>query len=122
MVRPATANSVADDVGQLVAPLERHAHHLGDGLAGDVVLGGAEAAAHDDGIGAVERLAERRDDAVVVVADLRLAQVLDAAEGELLADPRRVRVDDLPEQQLGADGDHLTAHRAGCPSPAAGTW
>ena len=29
---------------------------------------------------------------------------------QLLADPRRVGVDDLAEQQLGADGDDLTAH------------
>ena len=36
--------------------------------------------------------------------------------GELLADPRRVGVDDLAEQQLGADGDDVAAHR---PSPGA---
>ena len=31
--------------------------------------------------------------------------------GELLADPRAVRVDDLAEQQLGADRQHVTPHR-----------
>ena len=64
------------------------------------------------------------DDALVVVAHLGLAQVLDAVQGQLLADPRGVRVDDLAEQQLGADGDDLAAHRptisaAGCPAVVA---
>ena len=35
---------------------------------------------------------------------------VDAGEGELLADPRGVGVDDLAEQQLGADGHDLAAH------------
>ena len=38
--------------------------------------------------------------------------------GELLADPRRVGVDDLAEQQLGADGEDVTAH--GRPRAAGG--
>ena len=35
----------------------------------------------------------------------------DADGGELLTDPRRVRVDYLPEEQLGSDGNHFAAHR-----------
>ena len=58
----------------------------------------------------VERAAQRRDDAGEVVAHLDLEMRVDAGQRELLADPRRVGVDDLPEQQLGADGDDLAAH------------
>src|SRR3546814_12167764 len=59
---------------------------LGDGVAGDVVLGGSEPAAHDHRVGTAERVAQHLDDAPPVVADLRLAQVLDARQGELLTD------------------------------------
>ena len=64
-----------------VVPHELHPHHLGDGLPGDVVLRGAEAAAHDHRLGAVEGLAQDGDDAALVVADLRLPQVLDPPTG-----------------------------------------
>ena len=60
---------------------------------------------HDDhGVG-VGRAARRSDglDAADVVADLDLQQRVDAVGGQLLADPRRVGVDDLAEQQLGPD-------------------
>jgi hypothetical protein len=49
----------------------------------------------------------------VVVADLGLEQAVDAAGGQLLADPRGVRVDDLAEQQLGTDGQDVAAHTHG---------
>ena len=71
---------------------------------------GPEPAAHEHRVGPAERLAERGDDAVVVVTDLRLVVDVDAGEGELLPEPRPVGVDDLPEQQLGPDGDHLADH------------
>ena len=67
-------------------------------------------------VGPAERLAHGADDPVVVVADLRLEDVLDAAQRQLLADPGRVGVDDLPEQQLGADRHDLgpvAGHLAG---------
>jgi len=35
---------------------------------------------------------------------------VDARQRELLADPRRIRVDDLAQQQLGPDGNDLAAH------------
>ena len=40
--------------------------------------------------------------------------------GQLVADPGRVGVDDLAEQQLGADGDDLTLHAASAPIRAVG--
>ena len=56
-----------------------HAHHLGDRLPGDVVLGRAEAAADDDGVAARRARSRRRsDDAADVVADAGLVVAVDA--------------------------------------------
>src|SRR5204863_5644580 len=88
------------------------AHDAGDHVAGDVVLGGAQPAAADHGVAALQRLADAGLDAREVVADLDLEVGVDAGQRQLLADPGRVAVDDDAEQQLGADGDNLTAHCA----------
>ena len=53
----ARREQLADHVGDRVVAHELDAHHLGDGLAGDVVLRGAEPAAHDHRVGSLERLA-----------------------------------------------------------------
>ena len=55
---------------------------------------------------------QRGLDAPDVVADLDLQQRPDAVQGEAIADPRRVGVVDLAEQELGADGEDVTAHGA----------
>ena len=57
MSRPREPKSVRDVLDELLAPLELDAHHLGDRLAGHVVLGGPEPAAHDDRVGLLEQLA-----------------------------------------------------------------
>ena len=93
-----------------VVELESDAHHLGNRLSRDVVLRRAEPTAHDHGIAATERDLECRDDAGVVVTDLGLEMRIDAGQRQLLADPRRVGVDDLPEQELCTDGNHLATH------------
>ena len=87
-----------------------HAHDVGDDVARDVVLRRAEPAADDHRVAALDRLRDDRFDAVPVVADLRLEVGVDAHERELLTDPRRVGVDDLPEQQLGTDRDDFAPH------------
>ena len=80
-------------------------------LAGDVVLGRAEAAAHDHRVAAGQGAGAARP-----TMRSRLSPTFVwkwesmPAERELLADPGRVGVDDLPEQQLGADGHDFTAH------------
>ena len=51
-----------------------------------------------------------RFDALGVVTDLALEEAVDPGDGQLLADPGGVGVDDLPEEQLGPDGDDLAAH------------
>ena len=72
---------------------------------------GPEPAADDDAVAAGQRGPERQHHALVVVAD-RLVEVGgDAGGGQVLAHPLRVGVGDLPEEQLGADGDDLDAHR-----------
>ena len=100
MITAATASSLTSS----------HAHHLGDRLAGQVVVRRAEASAHDHRIGRVQGAAQDSHDPTKVVADLHLQQRVDSIGSEVLADPRAVGVDDLPEQQLGADGDDVTAH------------
>ena len=77
-------------------------HHLGDGLPGDVVLGGPEAAAHDDAVAAGQRGAQGEHDAVVVVPDGLVEVGGHAVGGQVLAQPGGVGVGDLAQQQLGA--------------------
>ena len=108
---PAAAEHRPDPLDERLVPHELDAHHRGDGVAGDVVLGRPQSAADDDGVAAVEREAQHLDHAIEVVPDLRLVVAVDPHEGELLADPRRVRVDDLPQQELRAHRDHFTLHR-----------
>ena len=51
-----------------------------------------------------------RDHPAEVVADLAVLHRVDADGRELLTDPRGVRVDDLAEQQLGADRQDVSSH------------
>ena len=51
---------------------ELDAHHRSDRSPGDVVLGGPQPAAADDGIGTLERVVENGNHPVVVVTDLGL--------------------------------------------------
>ncbi len=95
---PPTREHLRDALRDVVVALELDAHHLGDALARDVVVRRPEPAAHDHRVTAIEREAQHGDDARPVVTDLRLEVRVDARERELLADPRRVGVDDLTEQ------------------------
>jgi len=95
---------------------QRDTHDVGQHFAGDVVLGGAEPAAADHRVGPFQRLDDRLAHAAEVVADLDLEMRVDAAQGELLADPCRIGVDDLAEQQLGADGNDVATHEAPPPT------
>ena len=106
----ATAEHVADVLDDGGVAHEPDVHHLGDGLASDVVLRWSDATAHDDRVAARQSGADGEHHARQVVAHLGLEVGVDPGQRELLADPRRVGVDHLPEQQLGADGDHLTPH------------
>ena len=91
-----------------------HVHLLvqaeGDRLAGEVVLGGAEAAGDEDEVGALVGAAYRLRQALEVVADGGNVVHVDAhgrqADGEVL----RIGVEDLAEQYLRANGDDLRLH------------
>jgi hypothetical protein len=107
---PARGEQGADPLGDLGPAHQRHAHDLGDCFARDVVLGRSESAAQDHRIAALECLADAGDDAPEVVADFGLEMRIDAGQGQLAADPGGVGIDDLAEQQLGADGDDFAAH------------
>ncbi len=97
-------------LADLGSPDQTDAHDLGNGFPGDVVLGGAEPAAHDDGIAAFQGETDARDDTLEIVADLGLIVGVDTGERQLLAHPRGIGVDDLTEQQLGAHRDDFATH------------
>src|SRR5262249_2103974 len=68
--------------------------------------------AHNDGIGPFEQLPKCRGHPPEVVAHLAVLVGIEARRGEVLTDPRAVGVDDLAEQQLGADREDVNAHVA----------
>ncbi len=107
---PAATEDLADVLDELFAPFEFDAHHLGDRLPGHVVGGGPETAADDHGVGPIQQLLDALHHACEVVAHLAVLARVDPHRGELLTDPGTVRVDDLAEQQLGADGEDVTPH------------
>ena len=107
---PPRREHLADPLGDPRVAAEGYAHDGGDGLAGDVVLRGTEAAGHDDGVGPAEGLLQGGDDALGVVAHLGGVVDVDAGIGEGSGDGRRVGVVDLAEQQLRPDGEDLSAH------------
>ena len=91
----ALLEQIPDMLRDRVAPDQRHPHHFRDGLAGDVVLCGAEPAAANDGVRARERETQAFHHTRLVVADLGLVVGVDAGQSELLADPGGIGVDDL---------------------------
>jgi hypothetical protein len=109
---PACLEEGGDGRHHLLVALEGHVHDLGDGVARDVVLGGPEAPADDHAVGARQRGAQRAHDPGVIVADGLVEVRVHARRGHLLAEPHRVGVGDLAEQQLRADGDDLDPHAA----------
>ena len=83
---------------------------LGDNLAGEVVLCGADAARCNHGIGALHGAGEHLAHAAGVVAHHCLVQQVDPQRGQLLCHPSRVGVDDLAQQQFRAYGDDFCVH------------
>ena len=79
-VAAARGEQGADALGDLGVADQAHAHHRGNRLARDVVLGRAQAAAQDHRVGALERQADAVDDPLQVVADLGLEMRIDAGQ------------------------------------------
>ena len=81
---------------------------------------GPEPTADDDPVAAGQRGAEGQHDPLVVVPH-RLVEVGGHADGgQVLPQPLRVGVGDLPEQQLGADRHDLDPHAGQPGRPSAG--
>ena len=89
---------------------ERDTHHFGDGLTGDVILGGPQPATKDNGIAAPQGQPNAADNALKIVAHLGLMQRVDSSQRQFLTEPGRVGVHDLAEQKFRANGNDFTAH------------
>ena len=110
MVRPRVPEEPGDDVDDLLVADQLDAHDVGDGLAGDVVLGRPQAAADDDPVAAGQGGAKGQRDPLVVVPH-RLVEVRrDPGRGQAVAQPGRVGVGDLAQQELGAHRHDLDPH------------
>ena len=79
-----------DPFGDLVVELQLDTHDPGDHVAGDVVLGRAQPAAHDDRVGAVQRRCAGPASMRSWLSPTVVGEVMvDAGQGQLLTDPRR---------------------------------
>ena len=85
---------------------------FGDGFAGEVVFGGAEAAHEDDNVGAAEGGADGVDQVFAAVADDGLEGDGDAELVELFGEVEGVGVLAEGGEHLGADGDDFGFHKA----------
>ena len=81
-----------------------------DRFARQVVLRRAEAAGADDDVGALARAADGLGQSIEVVADDGLEVDVDAERRQPGRDEGGVGIDDLAEQDLGADGEYLGLH------------
>jgi hypothetical protein len=83
-----------------------------DGLSGEIVLGGADPAGDDDRVGTFDGGLEGGCHASEVVAHHLLVVGVEPVLGEGAAEGGGVAVDDLAEEQFGADGHHFDDHGA----------
>ena len=91
---------------------ELYAEDFGDGLASQIVFGRAEPARADDDVRAFEPTPNGRREPRQVVPDLRHVLQGEPQTRQLLRQVIRIRIHDLPEQQLRADRKDLRAHRS----------
>jgi hypothetical protein len=83
---------------------------LGNSLASNIVLRRSQPATHDHRIAALEGKTQDADNAPKIVSNLGLKVRVDSVPSKLLAEPTRVRINDLAQQQLGANRNNLTTH------------
>ena len=79
---------------------ELAAEEIGDGFASAVIVGGAEATAGDDQVGAVERLAERGAHVVERIANHGLVNHADADLIEAVSEKQGIRVEAVGREQF----------------------
>jgi len=95
---------------QLGAAMQWAAEGGGDGLAGEVVLGGAEASHKDDDIGTRERNASNVHQVTSAIAHNGFETYFHAEPVQLRGKEERVRVLAERSQQFRSDGDDLSVH------------
>ena len=88
-----------------------HAEQPGQRMFGDVVLGRAETAGADDDVGVRQRLRDGFGDRFGSVGYRSDPVDFDSGRVQLFADPCRVGVDDLSDQNFVADGNDFCLHR-----------
>ena len=82
----------------------------GDRFAGEVVLGRPEPAGADDEVAPLDRPADGRRRPAEVVPDGGHVEEIDAQARQPPGQVGGIRVHDLAQQQLGANGEQLSAH------------
>ncbi len=88
------------------------AEKFGDGFARAIVVGGAEAAARDDQVGAIESVAEGGAHFVARIADDGFVDDANADFVEFVGEPERIGIETIGSEQLGTDGNDLRIHLA----------
>ena len=89
--------------------------HGADGLLGEIIVGRAEAARGNDDVCAAARELQCLGETCGIVADDGVIEHVDAERGELLREHLRVRVGDVAEKDLGADGNEFSGVGHGQP-------
>src|SRR5277367_123536 len=105
-----TAETFLDFAHDGFVEMKFAAEKFGDGFARAVVVGGAQAAAGDDQVGAVERMAEGGTHFVGCIADHRFVDYADADLVELVSEPEGISVEAIGREQFGTDRNDLRIH------------
>ncbi len=86
------------------------AEQSGDGFARAVVVGGAEPAAGDDQVGAIERVAKRRAHFVGRIADHGFVSHANAELVQLGGEEKRIGIEPVRREQFRTDCDDFRPH------------
>ena len=111
MLRSGGGEALRQRVGNVGVEGQFAAERLGHGIAGDVVLGGSEAAGENQDGGAAHGVAHLRGQAVAVVADDALGDHFDAELVQLIGEVERVGVEAIGSEHLAADRDDFGVHQ-----------
>ena len=111
----ATGKHVGDAIGNDFVKHELDPHHFGNGLAGDVIVRRPKTPTDNYRVGIAQHRAQGRNNTGLVVTHFYLQARIHSCCCQLLTQPRRVGVDNLAKQQLGAYGNNITAHQRASP-------
>src|SRR5271170_7193389 len=105
-----TAEAFLDFAHDRFVEMQLAAQKFGDGFARAVVIRGAQAAAGDDQVGAVEGVAEGGTHFVGRIADHGFVDDADADLVELVGEPEGISVEAIGREQFGTDRNDLRIH------------